>query len=434
MAKEKDVSVPHGASWGDIQPGMVDGAELAAAIAGDGLQQNASTKVLDVDVSDFAGDGLKDDGSENLKLDIHGLATTVTPNLTEDLFAITDESAANDPTGKVALHTVIGAIAGDGLLQDGTSKALGVDVSDFAGAGLKDDGAENLIPDIHGLPAAAAFDVAADNLAISDESVANDPTGYVSAVDFVAGIVGDGLAQNSLSKKTDLSVHNLAITVTPNLTEDLIPITDESAAGDPTGKVALHALIAAMVGTGLQQNGATKVLEVASVATAVKVFGIRLSELRKQAAWKDASPDAPDTTSLGVADAAGSLLTGTQTNTNAASESAAFAFALPDNYVNGDTVTVRVRAKVSATRFVSQTVDVICKLAGDTFGSDICETAAQTLTTSYANYDFVITPTGLVAGDVLWIEVYLATNDTGGSTNGTPTATAIQVRPLCYTL
>jgi hypothetical protein len=167
--------------------------------------------------------------------------------------------------------------------------------------------------------------------------------------------------------------------------------------------------------------------------TAAKAVSIPLNALRVQAAAKDALPDAPNATALGLADAAGSLLTGTQTNNTSASEVAAFTFALPEKYVDGEAVTVRVRAKVSAARQVSATVDVVAKKQGDTgLGSDICATAAQNLTTSYVNYDFTITPTGLVAGDVLWIEVYLATNDTGGSTNGTPTASAISVRPVCY--
>jgi len=49
-----------------------DVADLIAAMAGDGLQQNAGTKVLDVDVSDFAGDGLEDDGAENLRVKLDG--------------------------------------------------------------------------------------------------------------------------------------------------------------------------------------------------------------------------------------------------------------------------------------------------------------------------------------------------------------------------
>lgn len=60
-------------------------------------------------------------------------------------------------------------------------------------------------------------------------------------------------------------------------------------------------------------------------------------------------------------------------------------------------------------------------------GADICATAAQSLTTSYANYDFTITPTGLAAGDVLNLDFALATNDTGGANAGAPTISKIDV-------
>ena len=60
---------------------------------------------IGVDVSDFAGAGLEDDGAQNLR--------------------------------------IAAAAAGDGL-QGGGGSALAVDVSDFAGDGLEDDGSENL--------------------------------------------------------------------------------------------------------------------------------------------------------------------------------------------------------------------------------------------------------------------------------------------------
>lgn len=77
---------------------------IAAAAAGDGIKGGAGS-ALAVDVSDFAGTGLEDDGSENLR--------------------------------------IAAAAAGDGL-QGGAGSALAVDVSDFAGTGLEDDGSENL--------------------------------------------------------------------------------------------------------------------------------------------------------------------------------------------------------------------------------------------------------------------------------------------------
>ena len=46
----------------------VKAVHINADVAGDGIQQNAGTGALDIDVSDFAGDGLEDDGSENLRV------------------------------------------------------------------------------------------------------------------------------------------------------------------------------------------------------------------------------------------------------------------------------------------------------------------------------------------------------------------------------
>lgn len=178
--------------------------------------------------------------------------------------------------------------------------------------------------------------------------------------------------------------------------------------------------------------------EAATKGTArTAVFSIPLANLRKTGAYKDALADTPGTNLLGQADAAGSAVVGTTTNggaTASASESAGFFFPLPADYVAGGAITVRVRAKVSAAREVAQTVDVVAKKVGDAaVGSDICATAAQALTTAYANYDFTITPTGLVAGDVLQVDVYLATDDTGASADGIPSIVALSVRPTVTT-
>ncbi len=157
-------------------------------------------------------------------------------------------------------------------------------------------------------------------------------------------------------------------------------------------------------------------------------FGINLPELRRDSAIKDALADSAGTSLLGLADAAGSAVVGTQTNNTSATENAAYQFVLPADYIAGTDVTVRVRARVSALRQVSATVDVVAKLVGDAaLGSDICATAAQNLTASYADYDFTVTGTTLSPGSVLNLVFTLATNDTGGSTNGTPSITAISV-------
>ncbi len=91
-----------GGAWTGPPPIAVE--DIPASVAGDGLQGGGGVP-LAVDVSDFAGTGLEDDGSENIRI-----ATSA---------------------------------AGDGI-QGGGGVALAVDVSDFAGTGLEDDGSENL--------------------------------------------------------------------------------------------------------------------------------------------------------------------------------------------------------------------------------------------------------------------------------------------------
>lgn len=98
-------------------------------------------------------------------------------------------------------------------------------------------------------------------------------------------------------------------------------------------------------------------------------------------------------------------------------EKAAFEFVLPPGYVDGETVTVRVRgAMLTTVADDACTVDVECwKADGDgAVGSDICATAAQSINSlTPANKDFTITPTGLAAGDRLVVRLAFAGNDSG---------------------
>lgn len=98
-------------------------------------------------------------------------------------------------------------------------------------------------------------------------------------------------------------------------------------------------------------------------------------------------------------------------------EKCGFQFALPPEYVAGETVTLRVRgAMLTTVSDGTATVDVECwknDLDGGV-GSDICATAAQSINSlTPANKDFTITPTGLVPGDVLQVRLSFAGSDTG---------------------
>jgi hypothetical protein len=121
----------------------------------------------------------------------------------------------------------------------------------------------------------------------------------------------------------------------------------------------------------------------------------------------------------GTHGSASPVLVGEAASGNVKTDKCRFLFCLPPEYQAGETITLRLRAKVGTLLTVSATLDVECfksdREAG--IGSDICATAVQTLSATYANYDFTITPTGLAAGDLLDIEITGVANDTGGAVN-----------------
>lgn len=93
---------------------------------------------------------------------------------------------------------------------------------------------------------------------------------------------------------------------------------------------------------------------------------------------------------------------------------------LPQEYVAGQTVTLRFRAAMLTTvADTSATLDVECYEADDGeggIGADICATAAQDINSlSWANFDFTITPTALVPGSILDVRIAIAVNDGAGA-------------------
>jgi len=98
-------------------------------------------------------------------------------------------------------------------------------------------------------------------------------------------------------------------------------------------------------------------------------------------------------------------------------EKCAFTFRLPAEYVSGETITLRVRAAMLTTLSDgTATVDaqVYKEDGAGAVGADICATAAQSINSlTPANKDFTITPTGLVAGDVLQVVLAFGGSDVG---------------------
>lgn len=131
------------------------------------LNASASTNIS---ASAFYGDGAN---ITNVPIDLNSLSAAAV-NVANDSIAFVDADGSN-ASKKESISDFVSAVQGDGL--QATSGVMNIDVSDFAGAGLKDDGSENLDLDISdsGLTTVTGFS-SGDLMLISDESETNDPT------------------------------------------------------------------------------------------------------------------------------------------------------------------------------------------------------------------------------------------------------------------
>lgn len=172
---------------------------------------------------------------------------------------------------------------------------------------------------------------------------------------------------------------------------------------------------------------------VKSVSRVIKQ-GISLPNLRQLAAQQTLLPTAGNGTTLGLGAAAGSVVTGSTSNNTSVTETASFVYVLPGDYIAGAALTVRVRGKVAIARFVSATVAVSVKTIIDGVLSANIGPAAQALGIAYANFDYVITPAGLAAGQELQIDLSVVNNDTGGAAGAAAvTISEVSVLPTIST-
>ncbi len=111
------------------------------------------------------------------------------------------------------------------------------------------------------------------------------------------------------------------------------------------------------------------------------------------------------------------VLLGNTPSSSTVTDISTFDFALPAEYVDGETITLRINAKVDATADTNSLdleAYLVNKLAG-TVGSDIQSTTIKSTTASAVAYDFTITPTSLVAGDMLHFLMTTVNADGDGS-------------------
>lgn len=149
---------------------------------------------------------------------------------------------------------------------------------------------------------------------------------------------------------------------------------------------------------------------------------------------------AADGATLGVADTEDSgdhylvvssntwALQGNSPNSDTQTDVSVFQFALPPEYDDGETITLRVNGLYTAdgdTKTLDAEVYLVDQSDGSV-GSDICATGIKTLTASAVDYDFTVTPTSLVGGDLLNVKITTAFEDSDG-TDGEAKINAVSV-------
>ena len=112
-----------------------------------------------------------------------------------------------------------------------------------------------------------------------------------------------------------------------------------------------------------------------------------------------------------------------------------FRYTLPHNYKAGGAIKIRVAIGIVLAGdavLTSATVDFEARnqaVAG-TVGSDLVTTAATAITTTFGTKDFVVTPTGLVAGDVLVCKIPTSVVEEAAGT-GAANARITKLQILC---
>lgn len=159
----------------------------------------------------------------------------------------------------------------------------------------------------------------------------------------------------------------------------------------------------------------------------LQAFPIPLTDFRVWDALQTLLPGTPATDDLGLvggtfATATPSIRTEDLKAAGATNKRARFLVQLPWEYQAGESVTIRFKAgMITTVAGTSATIDIEAyKLQDDpddAIGSDLVSTSATSMNSlTFANIDFVITPTSLSAGDILDVRLTIAVNDGASAT------------------
>jgi len=182
--------------------------------------------------------------------------------------------------------------------------------------------------------------------------------------------------------------------------------------------------------TGITPQQRTSILK----QTANAMFPIRLDSLRVWDAYHTNLPGTAANDDLALSGgtfgtSAPVVTAGDCKALGAVTRYARFQVQLPATYESAETVTLSIAAGMATTiADATCTIDVQAykiDKAGS-IGSDLCATAATTINSLvFSEKSFMITSSGLVAGDVLDVRVAIACNDAATATAVTPTIAAI---------
>ncbi len=156
-------------------------------------------------------------------------------------------------------------------------------------------------------------------------------------------------------------------------------------------------------------------------------FPIPLTDFRVWNAMQTLLPGTPLTDDLGLVGgtfgtATPSLRTEDLKTAGATSSYARVLVQLPWEYESGQSITLRFKAGMITT-VADTTATLDCEAyklqadPDDALGSDLVSTAATTMnSTTFADIDFVVTPTGLSPGDILDVRIKTTVTDGAGAT------------------
>ena len=185
--------------------------------------------------------------------------------------------------------------------------------------------------------------------------------------------------------------------------------------------------------TGGEWRPGTGLARSYNVQEALVLYRIPLSDLRVFDAPGSMLPAAAANDDLGLIEGAIGTAPWTvdagDVGGTTSTRKARFNFALPPEYDDAASVSVRVRgAMVTTVADTAATIDINAYEddSAGAVGADLCTTALQSINSlTPASLDFVITPTGLVTGDMLDIMISLAYQDADDLGVMTPTIFAI---------